>query len=491
MPFSVLAKLWNTLTAPHASLTNIEERRKSQLLAGITLAVSLMTLVASVLMLARSGEMTSTIYGAAVGIVLCMGIYFANRAGYYRASAYAFIVQSVALVYGTPLITGTMEWLFFGVEVMIMSALLLPWSGTLAMFALNLILQIALIALHPMTANMTTFGVLIIFIVTAPLMLVFMNHRNHLETERQAELREANARLRESEVVLERRVEERTADLKVAKEQADAARERAIKADQIKSQFLASMSHELRTPLNAILNFTEMMSLEMAGPVNDQQKDLLVKSLDSAKHLLGLINDVLDVSKMQSGMMSLFVEDDINLLTELEQVSATAQSLLKDKPIRFVQDIDGDLPAISGDKRRIRQILLNLISNAAKFTEEGTITLSAKRRDANILFAVIDSGPGIAKDQQMMIFEPFTQTEAGIKHAGGTGLGLPISKHLAEAHGGRLWVESDLGEGTAFFVELPVKPRTLGNPGSEIPGEPGVKAAYALSSTEEGRNGRK
>ncbi|MDX2074924.1 MAG: histidine kinase N-terminal 7TM domain-containing protein [bacterium] len=231
--------------------------------------------------------------------------------------------------------------------------------------------------------------------------------------------------------------------------------------DQMKSQFLASMSHELRTPLNAILNFTEFVSLGMLGQVNDKQKDALGKSLDSAKHLLALINDVLDMTKIEAGMMKLFIEDNIDLTQELNTILATSKTLLHDKPVVLIQDIDPDLPRLVGDKRRIRQILLNLMSNACKFTEKGSITLSVKKRHDELLFAVIDTGPGIAPQDQDVIFEPFRQTEHGIKHAGGTGLGLPITKKLVEAHGGKLWLESDKGQGASFYLTLPIHSETL------------------------------
>jgi signal transduction histidine kinase len=239
-------------------------------------------------------------------------------------------------------------------------------------------------------------------------------------------------------------------------EEAEIARKHAEQADQVKSQFLASMSHELRTPLNAILNFTEMMSLGMVGAVNEQQKDILGKSLASGRHLLDLINDVLDVSKMQSGMLALFVEDRLDMRGELETVISTAKTLLRDKPVRLIEDIDSSLPTMTGDRRRIRQILLNLVSNATKFTEQGSITISARQRDGEVVFGVADTGPGIPPEQQERIFLPFVQTEKGVQHAEGTGLGLAISRHLAEAHGGRLWVESQPGKGSAFYVSLPV-----------------------------------
>jgi len=199
-----------------------------------------------------------------------------------------------------------------------------------------------------------------------------------------------------------------------------------------------------------------MMSLGMVGSVTEQQVDVLNKSLDSGRHLLALINDVLDITKIQSGTLTLFVENNVNLQTELEAVVNAAQILLRNKSVHLISDIDSDLPVISGDKRRIRQVLLNLLSNAAKFTEEGSVTLTARRQNGELLFSVRDTGPGIAKDQQEIIFEPFIQTAAGIQHAGGTGLGLPISKSFVEAHGGRLWVESEPAKGSTFYFTLPV-----------------------------------
>lgn len=224
--------------------------------------------------------------------------------------------------------------------------------------------------------------------------------------------------------------------------------------DKLKSQFLASMSHELRTPMNAIMNFVEIVSMGLVGPVTAEQIDLLDQALQSSRHLLHLINDVLDVSKIQAGQLTLLMDKNVNLYEEMNAVLGMAKPLLNDKPVRIIQDIDENLPFIYGDKRRIRQILLNLLSNAVKFTEEGTITLSAKTQGDKILFAVIDTGPGITPAAQSIIFEPFVQTEDGIKQAEGTGLGLPISRSLAEAHGGKLWVESNPGEGAAFYFTL-------------------------------------
>lgn len=247
----------------------------------------------------------------------------------------------------------------------------------------------------------------------------------------------------------------RNAELFAEKE---AALQEAERASKIKSQFLAAMSHELRTPLNAILNFSQFVSSGMLGSVNEEQVDILNKITASGKHLLGLINDVLDISKIESGALTLFVEEKVNLATELQAVEATGHTILADKPVELKVDIDDNLPLVVGDKRRIRQIMLNLVSNACKFTEAGEVNIQLRRHEVDeILFSVKDTGPGIAPEDHEAIFETFRQTEAGLRQSEGTGLGLPISRRLAEAHGGRLWVDSTLGEGATFSVILPIR----------------------------------
>jgi signal transduction histidine kinase len=241
------------------------------------------------------------------------------------------------------------------------------------------------------------------------------------------------------------------------------------RADLMKSQFLASMSHELRTPLNSIINFTQLLAMGVYGPVSDEQAVILNTSLDSSKHLLQLINDVLDISKIQAGKLGLYTEEDVNLGEEIQAVITMAEPLLEkhnadlQQPVRLIQDIDPDLPPTACDRRRFRQILLNLFSNAIKFTEKGSITLSAKQQGDAFIFAVMDTGPGIPKEMQAGIFEPFVQATDDPKTSQGTGLGLPISRSLVEAHGGDLWVESDTGDGATFFFTLPYRPAITRN----------------------------
>ncbi len=245
------------------------------------------------------------------------------------------------------------------------------------------------------------------------------------------------------------------------------ARAAAEQASRAKSAFLANMSHELRTPLNAIINFTQLVIMGSMGPINEEQEEALGHSFSSSKHLLQLINDVLDISKIQAGKLTMFVEEGVDLRVEIDEALMMVEPMLQKHAelygydVQLVRDIDADLPAVTCDRRRVKQVLLNLLSNAVKFTEKGTITLSVKRHEAHITFAVMDTGPGIAEDLQKQIFEPFVQTLDGMKQADGTGLGLPISYSLIEAHGGKLWLESELGQGSAFFFTLPIpqKPR--------------------------------
>lgn len=235
------------------------------------------------------------------------------------------------------------------------------------------------------------------------------------------------------------------------------ARAEAERANHVKSAFLASMSHELRTPLNAIINFSGFVADGDVGPVNKEQEEILGDVVQSARHLLSLINDVLDMSKIEAGSLPLIISDDLNVNAIIETILPTARTLLNDKPVALETDLGENIPQISGDRQRITQILLNLISNACKFTDNGSIVISTERMNGNIKVAVKDSGPGISESDLDNIFQAFVQTDTGVRQGGGTGLGLPITKSLVEAHHGKIWVESELGKGAIFYVVLPVK----------------------------------
>jgi PAS domain S-box-containing protein len=232
--------------------------------------------------------------------------------------------------------------------------------------------------------------------------------------------------------------------------------EKLKEIDRLKSQFLANMSHELRTPLNSIIGFSRVILKGIDGPLTDTQRTDLQAVHDSGQHLLGLINDILDISKIQAGKMEISFEDtDLNEI--VQGVMSTAVALVKDKPIELVQSVPPDLPTIRADPRRIRQVLLNLVGNAAKFTEEGFIHVAAEATPTEVLLSVSDSGIGIRLESMEDIFEAFTQVDgSSIRRAGGTGLGLSISKHFVDLHGGRMWVDSTPNVGSVFYVALPI-----------------------------------
>lgn len=237
---------------------------------------------------------------------------------------------------------------------------------------------------------------------------------------------------------------------------AQEARKEAEEANVVKSEFLANMSHELRTPLNAILNFAEFMADGDLGDVTDEQVDALNKVISSGEHLLSLINDVLDITKIEVGMLELFIED-VDLNAALRSVVSTGKGLLRDRPVELIIDIKSQLPIIRGDRRRLQQVFLNLISNAVKFTPQGSITFTAHHDDEQILVSVQDTGVGVAEHELGLVFESFRQAEQGRLALSGTGLGLPISKHFVEKHGGKIWLESEVDKGSTFFVSLPIQ----------------------------------
>lgn len=266
------------------------------------------------------------------------------------------------------------------------------------------------------------------------------------------QVRDANEALRESERSLEGKVRERTAELAIARDQAQAA-------NRAKSAFLANMSHELRTPLNAIILYSEMMQEDAedmgeAGFVSD-----LGKVTTAARHLLELINTVLDLSKIEAGKMELYVET-FDIETLVHGVASTTKPLFYEKKNRLVIDCPDDMGTMRADVTKVRQSLLNLLSNASKFTENGTVTLSVhrERQDSDdwIAFEVADTGVGMTPQQLHHVFEEFAQADASTtRKYGGTGLGLPISRRFCQLMGGDILAKSEAGVGSTFTIMLP------------------------------------
>jgi len=228
-------------------------------------------------------------------------------------------------------------------------------------------------------------------------------------------------------------------------------------ASQHKSQFLANMSHELRTPLNAILGYTELIVDGIYGDLPDKARATLDRIQSNGRHLLGLINDVLDLSKIEAGQLTLSLAD-YSIKDVVHNVYGAVESLATAKNLALKVELPKELPMAHGDERRLTQVLLNLVGNAIKFTDVGEVAIKTSTTDGSFTVAVRDTGPGIAEIDQGKIFEEFQQADSSpTKKKGGTGLGLAIAKRIIEMHGGRLWVESELGLGSTFCFTVPVK----------------------------------
>jgi GAF domain-containing protein len=227
-------------------------------------------------------------------------------------------------------------------------------------------------------------------------------------------------------------------------------------ASQHKSQFLANMSHELRTPLNAILGYTELMADGAYGEPSEKMFGILKRLEANGKHLLGLINDVLDLSKIEAGQLVLELSD--YCMQDIAQtVRSTLEPLASDKKLAFKVEMAGELPPGHGDGRRLTQVLINLVGNAIKFTDAGEVAIKAEANNGAFCVSVRDTGPGISAADQAKLFQEFQQADNAItRKKGGTGLGLAISKRIVEMHGGRIWVESEPGKGSTFAFTLPV-----------------------------------
>jgi signal transduction histidine kinase len=228
-------------------------------------------------------------------------------------------------------------------------------------------------------------------------------------------------------------------------------------ASKHKSEFLANMSHELRTPLNAIIGFSQVLRERISGDINAKQEEYLDDILTSANHLLALINDVLDLSKVEAGHVELQVAP-FSLQDALERGVSTVRERATTDGVQVTLHANGGIDVVMGDERRIRQVIFNLLSNAVKFTPSGgTVDVVATQANGEVRVSVADTGPGIAAEDLDRIFQEFQQTEAGARQQEGTGLGLALSKCFVEMHGGRIWCDSELGNGSTFVFTLPAR----------------------------------
>jgi signal transduction histidine kinase len=271
------------------------------------------------------------------------------------------------------------------------------------------------------------------------------------------ELNGMAASLQASVQSLEQKVEERTRELQRALAELSRKGRQLEVASEHKSEFLANMSHELRTPLNAIIGFSQVLRQGLFGPVNAKQEEYLDDILSSGNHLLSLINDVLDLSKVEAGQVELEVAS-FSVREALERGVVMVREPATKHGVRLSLELAPGVDLVEGDERRLRQVIFNLLSNAVKFTPEGgEVVVATASRDHEVLISVNDTGPGIPLEDHERIFEEFQQTDVGVRQREGTGLGLALSKRLVELHGGRIWVESEAGHGSRFVFTLPAK----------------------------------
>ena len=304
--------------------------------------------------------------------------------------------------------------------------------------------------------------------------------------EKTREIYDTNVRLQQLNNRLEELVRQRTTELA-------AARDEAVRASQAKSDFLASMSHELRTPLNAIIGYSEILLEESDDLVRPELRLDLEKIRGAGKHLLGLINDILDLSKIEAGKMDVFVEN-FDVVALLEEVRATVRPLVAKNGNTFALRCGPDLATLRSDQTKVRQILLNLLSNATKFTTQGHITLAARRPsrgDRNqVEFEVSDTGIGMTPDQVTGLFQPFSQADASTtRNYGGTGLGLAITQHFCRMLGGDVTVDSEYGKGSTFTVTVPeVYPDAVPAPPQPAPERSVIGTVLVVDDEREATN---
>ncbi len=276
------------------------------------------------------------------------------------------------------------------------------------------------------------------------------------------QIQQSEGALRKAHDGLEQRVQERTAELEAAKKEVEAfshsvlrAKEEVERASKFKDQFLSTMSHELRTPLNAVLGFSDLLTEERYGPLNDRQRRYVNHIHTGGKHLLRLISDILDLSKIEAGRLQLAIES-VQVKTSFTEVVDAMRPLADKKSQSLMMHISSDL-SVRADAVRFKQVLINLIGNAIKFTPEGgKVELSAQQLGEAVRVEVRDSGPGISPEEQQNIFEAFYRSRQTDKAVEGTGLGLAITRRLVELHGGHLGIESQPGLGSCFYFTLPI-----------------------------------
>ncbi len=386
----------------------------------------------------------------------------------FQAGAYTYVGAVAISICCAAWASGSPTFLLFlALAVGITSLLVGPTAGFVAAIAVAALPSLASLRMPLLLPRTTAVLAAILAFLTALLLWVAMYPlrmalywawASYEQAQRQtSELREHRGRLNATLKDLDaayRRLEAMASEL-------ERARQAAVEARRLKAEFAANISHELRTPLNLIVGFSEMMALSPRAygdqPLPPAYRGDVQAIYYNAQHLSGLIDDVLDLSRIEAGRMGL-VRERLSLAEVVAEATAAAGQLLSGKGLYLRTAIPSSLPGVEADRTRLRQVLINLLNNAARFTDQGGVTISAVSDERDVTLSVADTGVGIAEEDLPKIFEAFSQLDGSIRRrSAGAGLGLAISKRFVELHGGRMWVESRPGQGTTFHFSLPIR----------------------------------
>ncbi|HVO43669.1 MAG TPA: response regulator [Aggregatilineales bacterium] len=458
----IQGSLWSRLIAPHPSISDLEQQRRARLLASMLVICLIAGSVLLAIMLLSAPDQITTpdVQSDLVGLASIPVIYFLNRSGRTRLAANIFVLATYAIfalpVYGPG--SGAPSLAFVAVSFLLGAIFLNTWAF-LALTSVGTLLIGLLIFINAnnpasrVAGNVVDYLAIWSFLVIMAVMTdTFVLYLRTTEAIRRRELETANQRLRASEASLEQRVAERTRDLEIARKQAE-------DASLVKSQFLASTSHELRTPLNAIIGYSELIEEECLDHGQQEFVPDLKRIQTAAKHLLALVNDILDLAKIEAGKMELFLET-INIPAMINDIVVTVTPLVEKNANKLAVTCPAELGTMSADLTKVRQIVFNLLSNAAKFTKTGQINLEVSRPSDRggdwLVIKVSDTGIGMTPDQIDKLFQDFSQVDSSTtRKYGGTGLGLSISRRFVEMMGGDIAVQSAYGKGSTFTVRLP------------------------------------
>jgi signal transduction histidine kinase len=446
--------IWSQVVEPSEELTDLSDRRQARLLASLLITFFVVG-ITSILLLPVVNPGNPLQVGTLLSLLLLAIPYALSRTKHYRIGTVLMLVLAAgAITY--PALSGGTETnpvisLQFLTVVILLASLLLDKRAVLVVTGV-IIAGFVVVSLFDARLSSISAPV-ILMTVSAALLLVFMTNRDALERDRQQELVTA---LTLAEAAIE---SELKSNVELESKNQELARANAMikETTRLKSEFLSTMSHELRTPLNAIRGFTGILLEGMGGEIDDEARHMLARVDANSVRLLNLINDVLDIAKIEAGRMEL-VSEPLNPYELVRQWQSQMSVLAEQKGIGFEVNTDPQLPeTVIGDGQRITQVATNLLSNAFKFTKEGKVTLSVRSEADNWVISVKDTGIGIPPHALNYIFEEFRQVDGSSKREfGGTGLGLAISRTICRTMGGNISVQSELGSGSEFTVVLPV-----------------------------------